>query len=143
MVTPDARARWLIGATAQIELPDEQLGYVARIDTGARTTSIHAVDVVVEGAGADMHGDVGKPVRFRSVNQQGEAREFTTVISAVSQVSNSQGSELRYQVPLRLRWGAFERQVDVNLRDRSQMKYKLLIGRDWLRDAFVVDVQRG
>ena len=30
----------------------------------------------------------------------------------------------------------------MNLRDRSPLRYKLLIGRDWIRGDFLVDVDR-
>lgn len=140
VVTIDARTRGLIGATARIAVPAEDISYLARVDTGAHSSSIHAFDIVVEGGSRNMNEDVGKPLRFRSVNEAGVEREFATVVASVARVTNAQGTELRYQVPMLLRRGAFERRVDVTLRDRSQMSYKLLIGRDWLSDAFVVDV---
>jgi hypothetical protein len=35
-----------------------------------------------------------------------------------------------------------EKEVQVNLRDRTPMAYKLLVGRDWIRGDFLVDVSR-
>ena len=45
-------------------------------------------------------------------------------------------------MPLRLRWGGTEKELQINLRDRSPMSFKLLIGRDWIGDDFLVDVDR-
>jgi len=56
-------------------------------------------------------------------------------------VRNAQGVETRYQIPLTLRWHGIDKLIRVNLRDRSAMTYKLLIGRDWLMGDFVVDVE--
>ena len=54
----------------------------------------------------------------------------------------SHGTEWRYVVPLHLRWGDVEKRVQVNLYDRSPMAYKMLLGRDFLRGDFLVDVDR-
>lgn len=131
--------RWLIGATAPIEVEEADLIYLARIDTGAASSSLHALDLEIDDASADMNENVGKRIRFRTVTAGGEEETLESVVAAVLVVSNAQGTELRYEVPLTLRWRLFTRTVDVNLRDRSEMTYKLLIGRDWLGSSFVVD----
>ena len=45
-------------------------------------------------------------------------------------------------VELRVGWDTINKTIDVNLRNRSKMKYKLLIGRDWLEREVVVDLER-
>jgi hypothetical protein len=132
--------RWLIGATAPIEVEEAGLVYLARIDTGATSTSLRALDVEIDDASPDMNQNVGKRIRFRTLTAEGEEKTLESVITAVQMVSNSQGTERRYKVPLTLRWQYVNKTVDVNLRDRSEMTYKLLIGRDWLGNSFVVDV---
>jgi hypothetical protein len=43
-------------------------------------------------------------------------------------------------VPLTLRWKGVEKTVSVTLNDRNGMEYPLLLGRNFLRGDFVVDV---
>jgi len=43
-------------------------------------------------------------------------------------------------IPLTLRWQGSNKVINVNLRNRDTMTYKLLIGRDWLSKDFIVDI---
>ena len=122
---------------------DEQGSFMARIDTGAATTSVHAVEQVVEDEHQDMRKNVGKTIHFVLVNENGERWPTSAVIRDVTKVRTSQGAERRYQVPMRVGWDSINKTIDVNLRDRSKMEYKLLIGRDWLAREVVVDLERG
>jgi hypothetical protein len=45
-------------------------------------------------------------------------------------------------VLLTLRWKDFEKEVLVTLNDRTDMEYPLLIGRNFLRGDFLVDVAK-
>ena len=132
----------VLGATETIRVLDANLEFRAMVDTGAHSTSIHAVDLRIEDAADTMPENIGKPVAFLVVNERGEARRVRSTISAVVWVSTANGSEPRYRVPLRLRWRGVEKQIEVNLRDRRPLTYKLLIGRDWIRGDFLVDVDR-
>lgn len=131
----------VIGPTADFTV-DEQAEFLARIDTGAATTSIHAIDLEVEDAGEDMKDNIDKTIHFTLVNKEGKEWRTSARISEVKQVRNSQGVETRYLVPLRLGWDTINKTVDVNLRDRSSMEYKLLIGRDWMENEVVIDLER-
>jgi hypothetical protein len=43
---------------------------------------------------------------------------------------------------MELAWKGVSKKVEVNLRNREKMTYKLLIGRNWLENDFIVDVER-
>ncbi len=138
----DGVRKKIIGETARISLTDAGMEYLARIDTGARITSIHILDIdVVEGS-ADKKDNIGKMVSFTTENEKGERKQVTTRIIDVAKVRNAQGIEYRYVVDLNLYWQGLDKSVHVNLRDRSAMSYKLLIGRNWLSGDFVVDVNK-
>jgi hypothetical protein len=47
----------------------------------------------------------------------------------------------RYKVRLPLQWKTFKKEVLVTLNDRTKMDYPMLIGRNFLRGNFVVDVE--
>lgn len=121
---------------------ENQARFSARIDSGAKSTSIHAVDIEVEDSAENMMDNVGKQVNFTIMNEVGETWSISRRITSVSQVRNSQGVEYRYNVPLRLGWNGINKTVDVNLRDRSKMTYKLLIGRDWMKREVVIDLEQ-
>lgn len=132
----------VLGATERVRVLDADLDFLAIVDTGAHRSSIHALELEVADAAPDMRDDVGKRVEFRVVNEAGRSRRVAATISDVALVRTSHGSEPRYIVPLRLRWRDVEREVHVNLHDRTPMTYKLLLGRDWIQQGFVVDVRR-
>jgi hypothetical protein len=138
----EPRAARVIGATEVLRVEAAQLDFLARIDTGARTTSIHALDLEIRSPAARAEDNVGREIRFRISNERGEAAQLSSEIAGVVRVRSAQGSETRYAVPLDLSWNGVRKRVLVNLRDRSSMDYKLLVGRDWLRGGFLVDVDR-
>ena len=131
----------VLGATETIRVVEAGLDFRAVIDTGAHATSIHALDVQVEDPAPRMEDNVGKWLHFRAVNEEGRTGRVRARIVDVLPVRTSHGTEWRYAVTLRLRWGEVERQVQVNLRDRTPMSFKLLVGRDWI-EGFLVDVRR-
>lgn len=116
------------------------LDYQARIDTGADTTSINAYDIEVDNEVPDLSANVGKLLHFSSANEKGDVQTIAARIVKVNTVRNVLGSEFRYVVRLAIGWGNYVKTVEVNLRDRSKMQFALLIGRNWLKDDFVVDV---
>jgi hypothetical protein len=137
-----AKEKLTVGATEVIHVVDANLDFVARIDTGARTTSINAQNIEIENPAADKKANLGKTITLDVINAKGEKRRIKSKIVKVLEVRNAQGTELRYMIPLTLRWHGIDKLIRVNLRDRSAMTYKLLIGRDWLMGDFVVDVEK-
>ncbi|MGX9463077.1 putative ATP-dependent zinc protease [Shewanella sp. A14] len=117
------------------------LMFQARIDTGAGNTSLHAVDLtIIGGASKKMKDNVGKTIEFTTENEKGEKKQMQAEIVSTSTVKNSQGTETRYMVKLGVGFPDKLRNVHVNLRDRSHMSYKLLIGRNFLKKGYIVDV---
>lgn len=132
--------RTVIGETSWVEVGGVPFSYLARIDTGASTTSIHAIDVKVPAGSNNPDENVGKTVSFRTLSRDGKSTLVTRPIVRVSTITNSQGTEQRYVVSLQIAKGNVEKEVEVNLRDRTAMQYKLLIGRNWLTNDFLVNV---
>ena len=142
VTTAEPSTKRVIGETARIVVEESSLTYLARIDTGARITSLHATDIEVPGGVADQRQNIGKQVRFTTENEQQQRVTMMAPIVDVAQVRNAQGVEYRYVIDLKLAWQGIGKRGRVNLRNRSAMSYKLLIGRNWLADDFVVDVDR-
>lgn len=132
----------VVGETAWIEAEEVGFTYLSRIDTGAANTSIHAVDLEIKDPAENKKDNKGKEVTFTTMTADGKSKRITSVIDDVAKVTNSQGTEYRYEVKLTLNWKGVSKKVTVNLRDRSKMTYKLLIGRTWLADDILVDVSK-
>lgn len=132
------RSKHIIGAVEVVQVQD--LNYLARIDTGADTTSLNAYNIDVQGGERDVNANIGKILRFSTANENGESQNIEAKIVKVENVRSALGNESRYVVQLAIVWGDYVKTVEVNLRDRSKMQFALLLGRNWLKDAFVVDV---
>jgi hypothetical protein len=131
-------SKYTIGAIEVIQV--QELEYRARIDTGADTTSINAYNIVVDGEEPDLLANIGKVLHFNTANEKGDTQSIEAKIVKVNNVHNAIGNESRYVVLLALAWGDYVKTVEVNLRDRSRMQFALLIGRNWLKNDFIVDV---
>lgn len=132
----------VLGETAKVHVPALKLHFLARIDTGARITSIHAMDIHIDDESADPKVNIGKKITFTTFNEQGTHRKSTQTIVDYAIVRNAHGVEYRYVVELEVAWHDVVKTIKVNLRDRSHMHYKLLIGRNWLRNDFLVDISQ-
>lgn len=130
----------IIGQECWVHVEGLELDYLAQVDTGATTTSLHASDYLIHGESDDPLENVGKTINFLTKSTGGTYKRMTAEIARVQTVVNAQGREKRYMVWLTLSASGVRKSVLVNLRDRSKMKHKLLVGRDWLAKDFLVDV---
>jgi hypothetical protein len=136
----------VIGSTATISEVSSGLPFAARIDTGAKSCSLHVEKWEIKDPEKRPVDNIGKSIRFQIKNDEGETEWIETIVagrvrikSSVHKEGNSQG---RYKVRLTLQWKNFKKDVLVSLTDRTDMEYPLLIGRNFLRDDFVVDVSQ-
>lgn len=127
----------LIGRIEWVELPDLKIKHKARIDTGAKTTSMHAVNIEE----IEQRGE--KYVKFQTVDSEGKTIDMVRKVDSTQKVSNTAGFiSTRYVIKEKIKMGTIEREVSVNLNDRSKMDYKFLVGRNLLLGRFIVDVAR-
>jgi hypothetical protein len=133
----------VLGPTTLVAETESGFAFAARVDTGAKSCSIHAEDIDVVDGSPRMEENVGKLVRFRINNPDGKPAWLERSIAEVAFVKNSDCSEWRYKVPLTLRCEGKEREVLVSLNDRSEMRYSALIGRNFLAGTFLVEVGAG
>jgi hypothetical protein len=109
----------------------------AKVDTGARSSSLHAFDIV------ELPGD---RVRFQVHPWQESDRDDTAAECAVYDrrvVRSSSGhTEERIVVLLDLVLAGRTVQAETTLTNRDQMGFRMLVGREALRQGFVVDPAR-
>ncbi|MBX3432626.1 MAG: RimK/LysX family protein [Pirellulales bacterium] len=130
----------LIGATAVVVEAETGIPFLARVDTGAHSTSLHVEKWEIEGESKDRKKNIGKKIRFQLHNGKKHAAWVTGKIVSTVRVKTSVDHESRYKVEVRLRVGDFEKECLVTLNDRSHMTYPALLGRNFLYNDFLVDV---
>jgi len=109
----------------------------AKIDTGAKSSSIHAFMIEPYGRGAK------KRVRF-GVHPIPERPNIVVYCSAEllgqREITSSNGeTELRYIIRTNLRVGGQDWPIEMSLTNRETMQYRMLIGRSALRENIIVD----
>jgi hypothetical protein len=134
----------IIGATAKLTETKSGLTFRARIDTGAQSCSLHVEKIDIEGEVKSRLKNVGKTARVRLKDADGTAKWIEVKIAEAVRVKSSSLKsgeyDRRYKVRLTLKWKDFEKEVLVTLNDRTDMEFPLLIGRNYLRGDFLVDV---
>jgi hypothetical protein len=136
----------VIGATATLREASTGIPFSARIDTGAKTCSLHVEEIVIKNESQNRLKNIGKTIRFRIKGENGKTDWIETKIVAAVRVKSSvfKNGEFdqRYKVRLTLQWNDVSKDVLVTLNDRADMEYPLLIGRNFLRGDFLVDVEK-
>lgn len=127
----------LIGRVEWVELPELKFKHKARIDTGAKTTSLHAVNIEE----VEQRGELF--VKFQTVDSDGRKVDLLRKVDTTQKVSNTAGTvSKRYVIKEKVKMGTLEREILINLNDRSGMDYKFLVGRNLLLGRYIVDVAR-
>ncbi|ASM72003.1 MULTISPECIES: 30S ribosomal protein S6--L-glutamate ligase [Roseobacteraceae] len=104
----------------------------AKIDTGARTSALHAHDI-------EVFGPAAKPkVRFNVYPVAGQTQVQMTCSAEIKdrrEITSSNGeSELRYVIETTLEVAGQSWPIEVTLTDRSGMTSRMLLGRQALQD---------
>ncbi len=131
-----SHAHILIGRREWLALPDLGVSLLnAKIDSGARSSSIHAEHV-------ELSSD-GKSVRFTTSNYYGESVACEALVVRLGHVRSSSGKsrkrifiETTAEIPGGFRW-----KILVSLADRSEMLCPMLLGRRALAGYFLIDPQ--
>lgn len=126
-----------IGRAERISLGHDIADIPARIDTGAKTSSIWASDIS-EKDGVLHFTLLGK----ESDLYTGEVHKTTVFEKTVVQSSIGEAQE-RYKVRLLIRLKGKKIHARFTLANRSQQVYPVLVGRNVLRGKFIVDVEGG
>ncbi|MEM0912833.1 MAG: ATP-dependent zinc protease [Pseudomonadota bacterium] len=132
---------YVLGALERVTIEAIKQSFDARVDTGAETSSINAMDIEF----FERNGDDW--VRFHVIDAAQEASEENWVEAPVvrfvniRQASNDK-PERRAVVKLWTRLGNMREQNEFSLADRSQMSHPVLLGREFIRDVAVVDVSK-
>lgn len=133
---PLLKTRHLIGWRESVSIPDWDVSnLVAKIDTGARTSSIHVTNLK-HLSGQKISFDVvlrrRKPHKYQSV---------TTEYLRMTKVKSSNGQiQERLVVSQRIHIGHIDKQVELTLSVRDNMTCRMLLGRTALQEDFLINV---
>lgn len=129
-----AKEKKLIGWVEKVKVYPGELGYKAKIDTGARTPSINARNIM------EFERDGQTWVRFDLVrkNQARATLELPLVRQATIKRHFGKQQQ-RHVVMFGICLGGIYRETQVTLVDRSGFLYDLLLGRSFLKNDFIID----
>lgn len=105
----------------------------AKVDTGARTSSLHAFDLRVEDGVAHF------AVHPHQRTDDDETWVSLPVVEHRDVRPSTGEAEERPVVMVSVQVGQHERQIELTLTDRDAMGFRMLLGRTALADAFLVD----
>ncbi len=128
----------IVGQIEYVDIMSLPMRKKARIDTGAATTSIDASNIT------EFERDGKKWVMFDVVDRESGNTEGlkAAVVRTVLIKRQNADSVRRPVIRMDLRMGSLRDTVEVNLADRDNFDYPLLIGRNFLQGQAVVDVSR-
>lgn len=132
----------VIGRSERIDLVDFNLNNLpAKIDTGAYSSSIdHSQAKLVEHDGRQVLEFI--LLRPERPGYTGEL--LTTEQFEMTEVKNSNGCETRFVIFADIKVGDFVKKCRLTLANRADLRYPVLIGRRFLREAnMLVDVNKG
>jgi hypothetical protein len=130
-----------IGWREWVSLPTLGIDRIkAKVDTGARTSAIHAFEVVAEKRGNELW--VGFGVH---PDQRSQEQIVWCAAPVVDQrvVRDSGGhEEERYVIEVPVRLGGREWPIEATLTFRDNMGFRMLLGRTAIRGHYIVDPGR-
>lgn len=127
--------KMVVGELERVWIDPPGIEIVARIDTGASSSSVHAANLV------EFERDGEKWVRFewqlkeQTITTERPVQRYVRVI----QQADPKGTR-RPVVNMRLKVGDVEDSFDFTLADRAHLEYQIILGRNFLTDVALVDV---
>jgi hypothetical protein len=125
----------VVGELERVWIEPPGVTLIARVDTGARSSSLHAENLV------ELERDGDDWVRFDLILDD----EITTLERPVAryvrvyQQADPEGTR-RPVIAMRLRLGDVQDTFEFTLADRSHLDFQMLLGRNFLSDMALVDV---
>lgn len=131
----------VLGAIEKVKIDTIKQQFDARVDTGATTSSINAIDI------QEFERNGKTWVKFHIKDDSTAADEMHWIEAPVvryvkiRQATNSD-SERRVVVELWVQLGDLHEKAQFTLADRSQMSHPILLGREFIQDIALVDVSK-
>lgn len=132
------KERKIVGWREWVSLPELGIDLIkAKVDTGARTSSLHAfsIDEFTKGRKRYVRFGIHPFQKRMDVEIFCEAQ-----IRDQREVTDSGGhTELRYVIETEVKLGAMSWPIEITLTNRDNMNFRMLLGRTALRKLYIVD----
>ena len=131
----DHSPRLVVGWIEKVQILPENILLHAKIDTGADTSSLNVSDL------SEITHESDRWVSFKVTTREGQSVTLKKPIHRYVKIKRKGAQpQRRPVVKLDLCLGnIFKRNAQVNLTDRKNFKYNMLIGRNFLKRHAVVD----
>lgn len=134
-----ADGKTIIGWLEEVYLPEYDFVIKAKIDTGAKNSSIHAMDVEY----INKEKGEGSRVRFKTMDLKKRCRTIEADVLREARIKKSSFiTRTRPEIELEICLGGVRKRIRANLADRGGMNYRMILGRTALEGNFVVDVNK-
>lgn len=128
--------KMVIGQMEYVYLPSIKTTFKARVDTGATTTSIHALNI------KEFERDGQRWVSFDFVKKKEKVAMQLPISRVINIKRHETKNQKRYVVKMRLNLSKSSQVIDVSLTNRGNFTFPVLIGRNFLNGIAIVDVSR-
>ena len=110
------------------------LSFPVKLDTGADISSMHATDIKT------FIKNGKKWVSFTYINADNVKKILTKKVIGEMRIKGRVGekSNVRLVVNMQVTLGSFEKEIAVNLQDRSRFKYSMILGKNFLNNDIIV-----
>jgi hypothetical protein len=130
-----------LGSLEKIYIDVVKSVFIARVDTGATTSSINAVDM------QNFERDGKKWIKFHVSDEQTDPIDRKWIEAPIVRYvkirqSNTNDLERRPVIELWVKIGRVHEKSQFTLTDRTLMDYPILLGREFIQDVALVDVSR-
>ena len=133
-VSKQNETKQIAGWVERVILFPDQINLKAKLDTGAKTSSIHATDI------KHFKKNNQQWARFKITNYKKRTIVIEKPIIRTTTIKRHFGrSQKRPVIKLDICVGRVKKTVNVNLVDRTGFNYQLLIGRNFLSSTTLID----
>lgn len=128
----------LVGCIESCDLPELEIHDLhIRVDTGAKTSSLHVDNISREKVGGKVWVKFDLHPEIHSVSSVLTCKALLRDVRTVK--SSNGGLEERYVIRTPIRLGDSQWSIDITLTNRSDMSYLMLLGREAMGERLLVD----
>lgn len=129
----------IVGWNEWCSLPDLGIAQIkAKIDTGAKTSALHAFDIHEDRTGNNVNFSI-HPLQ---ANRKITVKCHAPIVDVRHIMSSNGHNELRYVIMTTLVMGELSWEIEMTLSNRDPLKYRMLLGRKALVKHVIVDPSR-
>ena len=129
-----AQDKEVVGWLEKVRIYPGNLALYAKLDSGAKNSSLNASHVDV------FERDDEQWVRFDVTSRYGKTVTIERKVKRVVKIKRHGAKpQARFAINLGICLGNSYKEVEVNLAERSEFLYQMLIGRSFLAGSFIVD----